>query len=272
MSQTTHTLTPDMHTADWLARGAILLSVVASTMGIFGNGLYRDSEALLQVTRANDVLALLVAFLAIALMMWRGAIQTVTGRLTLLGGLMCLAYVYSNAALGLAINALTLVHVAITALAFWAILLMLRDMDAETTRQSLEGRIWWRLSAAFLFFMAGITLLHWGGEVVGIVSSGSPSESLATFGWVTNPLITVELVFVVPLCLITGYRLFQRKTSGVVLGVALLVLFALLDLGLLLTPFVAAAGGQPFDVGLFVFGAVFFAFPALLLVPVYRRL
>lgn len=270
MSQAIHTVNPRLVTADRLAWGAALLTLIAGAAGFFINGLYLETNELIQTIRANDLSALVAALPVLVIGLWYSRRGSITGRLAAVGALLCLAYIYAVSAFSLHINAMTLIHAGIVGLAFWAVLLNFLGLDV-TAAGSLNKRVWRRASAVFLFFMAGITILHWAAEVAGVLSSGNLSADLVKNGWVTNPLITLELALVVPLCLVTGYWLLRREASGLLWGVALLVLFALLDFGLLLTPFVIAAGGQPFDSGLFVFGAAFFAIPALLLVPVYRR-
>ena len=251
--------------SDRLAWGTAVLAVAASVAGLLVDGLYRDHAAFVELTRADDVFRLVVVVPVLAIGLWRGARGSMVGRLVALSALATLAYLYGVLAFGAALNAMTIVHIAILGLSFWALLLAFLGLDPALVDEAVGNRIPRRATAAFLLAMAALSALQWGSTIVGSVASGDLPADLATYGWATSPLYAIELAFVVPLFAVAGVRLLERRAMGSLLALPLLAFLALLGLGLAWEPVFAALEGQPFDPGIAVAGVVFFALPAVLL-------
>ena len=107
--------------ADRLAWGAVAATAVASLSGLILTGLYRDGDAMSRLTRADDSFRLLVVLPILAIGLWAGARGSVSGRLVSMGALACLCYLYAFVVSAVAINAMTLAHVAAFGLSFWAL-------------------------------------------------------------------------------------------------------------------------------------------------------
>ncbi len=255
-------------TEDGLAWAAALLTLIAAGAGVFaGETLYRDTPELLRLTIANDVFVLFAALPALVIALILSARGNILARFVVIGALACIAYQFTNSALGLTINTLTLVHAGATAFAVWSLILMIPRVDTDAAETAFGGRVFRRLTAAYLLFMAAITALHWIGVVIPAVSSGQLPADLLSYGWATNPLIIVEFVFLLPPLIVVGVSML-RASGSTAHALMLLMLFALLNFGLILLPVVTALRGGAFDFGVFVFGLVFFILPAALLVPV----
>lgn len=256
--------------AEYLAWAAVLFSLIASGGGVLASDkLYTGTPDLLQTTFANDVFTLCVAVPLLALSLILIGRRPNVARLLAIGTLGCIAYLYGNAAVGLALNAMTLVHVGVVMLAWWALLLLVRGLDVARVEHAMNKRVLRKPTGGFFFFMALVTLLHWVGAVASQISTGNLPPDVTKYGWVNNPLITIDLVFVLPLWLVVGYRMLRSDHDGTRFAIPLLVFSALLDFGLLLTPVITALRGQAFDGGMFVFGLMFFVLPAALLLPVF---
>jgi hypothetical protein len=197
--------------------------------------------------------------------LWAAARGSIVGRLTALGTLATLVYLYGVLAFGAALGAMTIVHIAILGLAFWALLLGLLGLDSVGVERAVGSRVPRRTTAAFLLAMAALSALQWGATILGSVASGNPPPDVARYGWTTSPLYAIELAFAVPLFAVAGVRLLQGRAMGLVLALPLLTFLALLGLGLAWEPVFAALAGRPLDVWLVAAGVVFFAFPAVLL-------
>jgi hypothetical protein len=255
--------------ADRLAWGAVAATAVASLSGLVLPGLYRDGEALGRLTRADDSFRLLVVVPILAFGLWAGARGSVSGRLAAMGGLACLGYLYGFVVSAVAINAMTLAHVAAFGLSFWALVLYFLGMEAALVEE-IGSRLFRRSTAAVLLGMAGLSAVNWGAILLGSAVSGNPPSDVVRLGLRTNPLYAIELAVLVPLLWVAGLRLL-RHTGGPLLALPLLFLMVLLGLGLSWEAAGVAVAGGSFDAGQAVAGIAFALIPVLLLAPVAVR-
>lgn len=255
----------------WLAWGAALLTFIAAAAGVFSSGLYQDAPALIPLTRANDAFILIIGLPVLIVALWGTRRGSLTARAVTIGALGSITYNYAVVAFSAAINALTLVHVGIVGLTGWAMLLLYRELDAARIEAVYGDHFPRRWTAALLLVMALITVGHWGADIMTIVNGGTGTlaTDLAAYGWSTNPLITLDLAFVLPLWLVAAWGLLRREAGALRAGLVQLIFLTLLGLGLLALPVLLIGFGEPFDVDLAVVGGMFFALPALLLLRVF---
>lgn len=256
--------------ADRLAWGAVAVTAVASFSGLVLPGLYRDGDAMARLTRADDSFRLLVVLPILAIGLWAGARGSVPGRLASMGALACLCYLYAFVVSAVAINAMTLAHVAAFGLSFWALVLYFLGMDAVTV-EGIGSRLFRRSTATLLLGMAGLSAVNWGAILLVSAVSGNPPSDVVRLGLTTNPLYAIELAVLVPLLGVAGLRLLRRGGGGPLLALPLLFLMVLLGLGLSWEAVGVAVAGGAFDAGQAVAGILFAIIPVLLLAPVAVR-
>lgn len=254
--------------ADWLAWGAVFLAAIASVAGLAVPGLYRDREAFVRLTQADDVMRVVLVLPLLAVNLWRTAAGSVIGRLVALGALATLAYSYAFLAFGAALSAVTLVHIGILGLVFWSLLLSSTALDRQSVEGVVLARIFRRSTGVFLLATALLSVGQWSGTIAVAVSSGTQPADVARLGLTTNPLYAIELAFAVPLMAVAGIGLLRRRSGAAPLAVPLLVFLTLLGLGLAWEAVFVALRGGALDSGMAVAGVVFLAVPAILLAPV----
>ena len=254
-----------------LAWAAAAVAAVASLAGVAVTGLYRDGEALIRTTRADDSFRLFMVLPVLAIGLWAGRRGSVGGRLVALGALACLAYLYAFAATAAHINAMSLAQIAALGLSTWALLLGLGSVDPKVVAQAVDGRLLRRTTGVFLLAIAALSAVNWSAVLLGAAISGVQPADIEKLGLATNPLYTIELAFLVPAFAVAGIRLLRGDRAGAVLALPLLVLLVLLGIGLAWEAAGIAAFGGAFDAGQAVAGIVFAALPALLLLPIVVR-
>lgn len=254
--------------ADRLAWVAVILTAIASVAGLAVPGLYRDRDALVRLTQADDVFRLAIVLPILVIGLATAARGSITGRLAALGALATLAYLYAFLAFGAALSAATLAHIAILGLVSWSLLLVSTAMDPRAVERAVTRRLLRRTTAVFLVTIAGLSVLQWSATIVAAVASATLPADVARFGWVTSPLYAIELAFVVPLMAVAGTGLLRRRPAGA-FAVPLLIFLTLLGLGLTWEAVFVALGGAPFDAGMAIAGLVFLVIPVILLVPVF---
>jgi hypothetical protein len=257
--------------ADRLAWSAAGVTALASLGGLSIAGLYRDHQALIQVTRADDSFRLIVLLPILAIGLLGAARGSMLGRLASMAALACLAYLYAFVAAAAAVNPMSLAQVAALGLTFWALVLSFDGLDPARVEAAVGGRLLRRTTAVFLLAMALLSTINWGAILLVSAVNGNPPTDVVRLGLTTNPLYAIELAFMVPLFAVAGFRLLRGDTRGPLLATPLLILLVLLGLGLSWEAAGVAAGGGSFDAGQAMAGVVFAIVPALLLVPLGLR-
>jgi len=99
--------------------GAAILTAIASVAGMVVPGLYRDRDALVRLTQADDVFRLAIVLPILAIGLSTAAHGSINGRLAALGALATLAYLHAFLVFGAALSAATLAHIAILGVVTW---------------------------------------------------------------------------------------------------------------------------------------------------------
>lgn len=199
-----------------------VVTLHGDTALIQGSGLYRyDTVTLASQVIAQDHVTL---FIGVPLLMLatilarRGSLR---GRLLLAGTLAYFLYTYTSYAFGLAYNALFLVYVALFALVLFAFVLALMALDIPTLPESFSPRLPRRLIALFLFTLGAFLLTAW---LERIVSAALANQS--PYGLETNTTLVIQVLdlgLIVPVSLLGGILLWQRRPWGYLLSSIILI-------------------------------------------------
>ena len=117
-----------------LAAVATLLAAAAALGGLVITGVYVDAPNWAQQARGTDLATLFLAAPVLAIGLWTARRGSSAGRLAVVAGLLYLVYNYAIFAFAVAMNPLTIVHIAIFGLSLWSLLLAGRAAvdDAHT--------------------------------------------------------------------------------------------------------------------------------------------
>jgi hypothetical protein len=236
-----------------LAGSAGLAAAIASLAG-FVPGLYRDPAVVIAQLHGYDVGNLIaVAFLAPGLA-WsvRGSVR---GRLVLVGALACLAYSYVTYAFLIVLNPMTVLYIAVLALAGWSVATGLLHFNGEAVGRGEVPRILGQGTGAFLLALAVVFAANWLRQIAGSVVSGHLPADLAAAGWPMNPVWVLDLGFVLPLMGLGGVLLLRRRAGGVPFAIVLLVFLPLLSVTIL-SMSMAMAGQAVDPTPVAIFGAI----------------
>ena len=197
----------------------VALGVVAATAyGLASAEPYRGlSEATVTQARAQDVLSVGAA----ALLLLLAARTTARAHLVRLGLFAYVAYTYATYLIGVPMNRLFLVYVALVTIAGAALLdgvLRLRPHAwPRTARRGLE-----RGTGLFLLAVAALFAALWLVELVPFALGGS-APTPAGPGGVAYPIYVLDLVIVLPCVAVVGHLLLRGQAIGGPLGVVVLV-------------------------------------------------
>jgi hypothetical protein len=237
-----------------LAGLAGLSAVVASVVG-FIPGLYRDRAVVVAQSHGYDTGNLLVALVLGLGLVWSARGST-RGRLLTIGALGCLTYSYVTYAFEIALNPATLLYVGVLGFAAWSFIAGLADVAPAQADAVLESRFPRRVAGAFLVTMGLLFALTWLSQIAQAALTGRLPAELVAAGWPMNPVYVLDLALVIPLAVLAGTRLWQRRVGGVVMAVPMLVFLPLLAISILAMAIFQALDGQALQVPMVALFAV----------------
>jgi hypothetical protein len=205
-------------TAHRLSMLAAALMAAASAAGLLRAGLYRDNVLVASGWYGNDLVTLAVAsplLLASSAFARRGSARAL---LVMFGMLDYALYNYAFYLFGAAFNALFLVYVAVVVLAAAGLIFGLSALDARGFDES-AARVPARPVAVFMLVVAAGLGGFWVATSLAYVLTGEVPAVVTAVGHPTNVIAALDLSMVVPLMLIAGVWLWQRRPWGYVLAV-----------------------------------------------------
>src|SRR4051812_5147929 len=155
-----------------LAVLATALAAVASAAGLTVPGLYRDLPNWVQQAQGTDLATLFLAVPLTGIGLWVSRRGHAVGAAAVLAGLLYLVYNYAIFAFAVALNPLTLVHIAALGVALWSLVLGGRAL-AEAGG-GLADRVDRRASGGLLVATGVLFGLLWIGQISAADVAGGP--------------------------------------------------------------------------------------------------
>ena len=218
----------------------LLLTMVATTVGLFVPAFYRDAEVLLPQLYGQDLLTLIVAVPALVISGYYASRGSLRGYVAWLGVTGYLLYTYASYALLTAFNELYLVYVALFALTLFTLIGGVTRLDPTVLKRSFGSSV--RAFVVFQAALAVLVALMWLGEVGPASLAGTRPPSIAETDLPVPVIQSLDLGVVVPSFGLTAYLLHRRNpwayvftgvllVKGTTLGLAVLamIVFMLLD-------------------------------------------
>src|SRR3954453_734344 len=225
-----------------LAVLATALAAVAALAGLTFTGLYVDAPNWVQQAQGTDLATLFLAVPVLAFGLWTESRGSSAGRLAVVAGLLYFVYNYAIFAFSVALNPLTIVHIAIFGLSLWSLLLAGRS--AVEGAQGVTGRLNRRAAGGLLIAVATMFGLLWLGQIATVATTGVLPPDLVKAGISSNPVYALDLAFFLPLCAIAGFGLLPRNGAAA-FAFPMLVWVPLMGAGVVGgIVFMAAAGDQ----------------------------
>jgi hypothetical protein len=243
-----------MHSTTYrLAAIGTILATFAAIAGLAIPGLYTDAPNWVQQAQGTDLATLFLAVPVMAVGLWATARGSATGPMAVVAALLYLVYNYAIFAFSVAMNALTLVHIAILALCLWALLIGGRDVLVAGA--GIADRLYTRTSAGLLLVVAFLFGLLWVAQVASASATGTLPPDLVKAGISTNPVYALDLAFFLPLCAVAGVALL-RGTPLRGLAFSMLIWVSLMGAGVVGGFAMIAAAGDTEAVPIAVFVTV----------------
>ncbi|MCU4802085.1 hypothetical protein OB920_17050 [Halobacteria archaeon HArc-gm2] len=240
-----------------LASVAILaLAVLATAVGLFVPGFYRDAPALLPQVYGQDLLTLAVAVPAYAVALFYATQGSLRGYVAWLGVTGYLLYTYASYAFMTAFNELYLAYVALLWLTLYTFVGGMARLDAEGLKRAVGEQSVWPYVAFQLVLVVLVGGL-WLGEILPATLAGTVPPSIAEAGLPTSVIYSLDLGVVVPAFALSASLLWQRDPWGYAFTAVLLVKVATLGGAVLAMAWFVIRDGQPVPVAqITIFGTL----------------
>lgn len=243
----------------WLTVPIALLLAIASGIGLFVRGLYRDTPSSVAQVLGQDAITLGVALPTLVI----GALLTRHGsqraRLVWLGGLMYTVYTYVGYAFDVRFNPLFLVYVALLGCSTYALIGGLVTTDWAGIQASFNGRTPVKTVSIYLAVIAALFYGLWLSDALPASLAGKPSQGLIDAGTPTNFIHVLDMAWMLRALAITAVSLWRKQPIGYTLAGALLTFFVLLALAVLAMIAFMVRAGQPVVIPQVVIFVVLFA-------------
>lgn len=229
--RTTPTSVP--RTAAILTVLVLVLLPVATAVGLFVSGFYRDAATMIPQARGQDLVTFAVAepLLFGALVAARRGYVAAPAIWS--GALGYVLYTYAMYSYTAYFNALFLVYVALFSASLFAVVDLLIHLNATQLEASIRSAFPARAIAVFLAVVGLLFLLAWLGQIVPATLRGTVPDAVAQAKTPTSSVYVQDLGIVIPLLLMAARCLWQRRAMGYVLSISLLVMMDVMLLALL---------------------------------------
>lgn len=201
----------------------LVLLPVAAAVGLLIPGFYRDTAWMIPQARGQDLVTLIVAeplLLGALIAARRGYAIAFPILIGMLGYVLYTYAMYSYTAY---FNALFLVYVALLSASLFALIDLLVHLDTERLRASIRPALPARAIAVFLALIGVLFLLAWLGQIVPATLRGTIPDAVVQAKTPTSAVYVQDLGIIIPLLLLAGVWLWQRRAWGYALGMSLLV-------------------------------------------------
>lgn len=200
-----------------------VLAVVATVLGLFREGFYRDPEVLMHQAYGQDIVTLLLVVPLLSIGLWQASGGSLRGYFVWLGALGYLTYTYAVYAVITQFNSFFLGYVALFGLSAYTLAAGVLQVDPAAVKDRLESRLPTRWMVGFLVAMSVLVAALWLSEVVPATIADEPPASIAGTGVPANVVHVLDLGILVPATLLTARWLHQGRPWGYVLPGVLLV-------------------------------------------------
>ncbi|MGC9522994.1 MAG: hypothetical protein ACP5HG_14065 [Anaerolineae bacterium] len=209
------------HRVLWLLTAA--LALVAAGVGVVNPSIYEGvvSAAIMPGVLSQDLLALALAILVVALSLHAGAADVIQ-QVVILGAMGAFFYVYGIYTIEQVYDALYLVYMAIFGLAFYTLVHDLADLREDVLRRVTLAAPLRTASAVWALITALIFYPLWIGQLVPLMQAGDRIEY-------TFSIYILDLCFIMPAFVILAVRVLRRDGLGLLAMPALFIVgFAVL--------------------------------------------
>ena len=235
-------VTRDLTLITWSSLMIALLAAAVSVAGIVsGTSLYQTEEMLL-LKIPTDLFTLIIAVPVLLASIWLARRGRLIGLLCWPAPLLYLLYIYLANAIGIPLDILFLLYVAIAALSAYTLIGLVASIDAEAVRKRLAAAVPARVAGAILVALSALFSLMNLAYVITALTSVVPAQPIEMPVWI------VDFLVLAPAWIIGGILLLRREALGYAAGAGLLLVGCMLFLGAMISLiYTALYTGSPLD-------------------------
>lgn len=200
----------------------IALTVIATLIGLFVPGFYRDAPVLLPQVYGQDVLTLVAAVPAFAISLYFATRGSLRAYVVWLGVAGYLLYTYASYAFMTAFNELYLVYTTLLWLTLFTFVGGLIRLDAAKLKRCI-GETSVRPYIGFHLLLSILIGSLWLSEILPAVLAGTIPQSITEAGLPTSVIFSFDLGIIIPAFLLTAYWLWRGNPWGYAFTAVLLV-------------------------------------------------
>ncbi|MFB6165687.1 MAG: hypothetical protein ABEJ31_11065 [Haloarculaceae archaeon] len=232
------------------------LSIVATAVGLFVPGFYRDAPVLLPQVYGQDLLTLTVAVPALGVALFYATNGSLRAYVVWLGVTGYLLYTYASYAFMTAFNQLYLVYVALLWLTLVAFVGGTVRLDADELKRAVgEQSVWPYVS--FQALVVVLVAFLWLSDILPATLEGTTPQSIVAAGLPVNVIYSLDLGIVVPAFALSAYWLSRRRPWGYAFTAVLLVKIVTLGGAVLAMVYFVIRDGQAVPLPqIVIFGAL----------------
>ncbi|MFC1879452.1 hypothetical protein ACFLZW_06020 [Chloroflexota bacterium] len=256
--------------AYWLSVAIAVIMIAVSLAGLLYQQEIYPAEELLLAFVPNDVVNLVIGAPILLISIWLVRRGNLVGLLFWPGALLYVLYTYLVYVIGMPLNAVYLLYLALVTLSAYTMVGVITSIDGKVVKRQLSGAVPERAAAGVLAGLGSLFFLRVIAVIVETLSKQTAVTSTELALLATDFMIT-------PAWIIGGMLLWRRKELGYVTGVGLLFQSSMLFIGLILImliqPLLTGAPFMPVDiVVVFIMGLVcFIPFGLFLRGALYQR-
>ncbi len=199
-----------------------ILAIIATTSGLFWNGLYKnDTVSIVAQMMGQDLITLTVGVPLILVSIYLVSKGSLRGRLIWMGTLFYFLYSYASMSFLTSFNQLFLVYVAIFSISLYTFLGELVSIDISNIKKSFNPGLTSKIAAAFLLTVGLMLAAMWLKMIVDSLLTGTVPTALESY--TTLVIQALDLGIIVPAAILSGYLLLKNKAWGFVMASIFLI-------------------------------------------------
>ena len=200
-----------------------LMASVASSGGLFIEGLYRDNALVVAAWRGNDIVTLFAVVPMLLVSLFYSLQGSKKGRLFWMGSLWYMVYNYTFYLFGAAFNMFFLLYTALVVFSVYTLVFALLQTNVQELSRSFSNKIPYKFISIFMLFFATLLGGMWIVLSLSFVFTGQVHVSISQTDHPTAIVFAVDLILLIPSLIFSGVLLWQKKLWGPILSSVVLI-------------------------------------------------
>ncbi len=210
---------------------ASILILFVSVSGMISHDIYSNEQPLWQVQCSGqdtmDALLIVPCLIISSLLLRSGHFL---GRLMWPGTVLYLIYTFVIYCFNVRFNSFFIEYCLILGLCIYSLLLFLYVEVRKTDHMDEPTSLAFKITAIYFCITGVLFYFVWFSDIIPAIHTHTIPSSILKAGLTTNPVHVIDLSVILPLFIITGVLLWQKKQAGYLLSAPLLFFTILMDL------------------------------------------